>query len=248
MASRTTIKTVLSIAGSDPSSGAGLQRDILTFKDMGVRPLSAVSAITVQDSKKVFKVEAVKSSLLRNQVSALADEFKVDALKIGMLATKENVQVVRWLIEKYNFKVVVLDTIIKSSSGKYLLKRDAIKALKELIAATTAVTPNTDEAEVLSGVRITNIAAMESAAKIIYSLGTAHVIVTGGHLRGTVVTDVLYDGHKFTHFKGSRIRATKSKLHGTGCAFSSALTAAIATGSKIEDAIRIAKDYVVKSL
>jgi hydroxymethylpyrimidine/phosphomethylpyrimidine kinase len=242
------IKTVLTIAGSDPTSGAGIQRDILTFKELGVRPLSAITAITVQGSNKVFKVEPVTAALLRSQVAALTGQFKVDAVKIGMLATKENVIAVKGLIKKNGFKYVVLDTIIKSSSGKYLLKRDALSALKDLTSLTTVVTPNTDEAALLTGIKITTVRHMEAAARIIYSLGTANVIITGGHLKGSSLTDVLYDGSAFTHFKGLRVRAPRSILHGTGCAFSSALAATLAKGKDIKSAVKTAKAFVVRSL
>lgn len=240
-------KTALTIAGSDPSSGAGIQRDILTFKEMGVRPLSAITAITVQGPSKVSKVEPVAAALLRAQVTALTDELTVDAVKVGMLATRENTVAVRGLVKKHRFKTVVVDTIVKSSSGAALLKKDALKALKDLLCVATVITPNTDEAAILTGIKIATLKDMEAAAKILYSLGPANVIITGGHLRG-MPTDILYDGASFTRFKGKRIRVSRAGLHGTGCAFSSALTGALAKGIDIKEAVKSAKAYVVRSL
>ena len=151
------MKTALTIGGSDPTGLAGIQSDLSTFASFKVRGLSAVTAITVQTGKKVFEVKPISAFLLRKQIETLLKEYRVDAIKIGMLGTKENVIAVRKIIEKRKLKNVVLDPVLASTSGKRLLAKDGIKALLLLLPLVTLVTPNISEAETISGIKIKTV-------------------------------------------------------------------------------------------
>ena len=254
------MKTILTIAGSDPSGGAGLQADLRTFSRFGFSGLSVITAITAQDGTRVTKVEPVSAGMLTKQADALLDnarrEFKPRAVKVGMLATAANVRAVGRVINKYRLKNVVLDPVLVSSSGTTLLEKKGVGELIKLLKLVTIVTPNTIEAGVLAGMggmKVNSIKRMEEAARAIFIKGGVKggpamrgVVVTGGHLRGDAgtITDLLFDGKRVTLFKGKRLRAGKLALHGTGCVFSSALAASLAKGSTLRKATEEAQQFV----
>ncbi len=241
------MKTALTIAGSDPSGGAGIQADLLTFNAFGLKGLSAVTAITVQTGASVKAVEPVSPRLLKEQIEALFEEYSADAVKIGMLARAGLVDVVRRIVKKRGLKNVVLDTVLSSTSGYRLLDEDGIDALKRLIPLVTVVTPNIEEAAILSGTKLGGIDGMAEAAERIHSLGAPYVLIKGGHLKGAP-TDLLYDGKGFLHFKGPRVRGGPKRLHGTGCLLSSAIAAGLAKGRGVAKAVEDGKRYVVEAL
>ena len=241
------MKTALTIGGSDPTGLAGIQSDLSTFASFKVRGLSAVTAITVQTGKKVFEVKPISAFLLRKQIETLLKEYRVDAIKIGMLGTKENVIAVRKIIEKRKLKNVVLDPVLASTSGKRLLAKDGIKALLLLLPLVTLVTPNISEAETISGIKIKNEKDMEKAALAIHSLGPKCVLIKGGHRKGPAI-DTLFDGKRIYLYKGKRLKERKEKFHGTGCLLSSAIATGLAKGINIRLAIKTAKDYVRKTI
>ncbi|MCK4739069.1 MAG: bifunctional hydroxymethylpyrimidine kinase/phosphomethylpyrimidine kinase, partial [Deltaproteobacteria bacterium] len=234
---------ILSIAGLDPSGGAGLLIDLATFKAYGLRELGVTSALTAQNPRRVHSVHPVKASFIKKQVETLLDEFKIDALKIGMLATAENARVVGRIIKTHNIKNVVLDPVLASTSGFALMEKNGLKEIKKLLKFVTVVTPNISEAEALTGRKISGISEMEDAAENIFKIGGCKVIITGGHLRGAP-TDVFFDGKKTACFHGKRINAKRHNLHGTGCILSSAIAAGLAKKRNIIKTIEEAKRYL----
>jgi len=241
------MKTVLTIAGSDPSGGAGLQADLKVFSDFGVSGLSAVTALTVQDGRDVTAVRPVPSGFLVDQVRVLLGRYTVDAVKIGMLATAASVKALGGLIKKEGFKKVVLDPVFCSTTGFALLSAEGIEDMKRLLPLVTVVTPNLEEASLLCKRRVRTVKDMKEAATRLHSLGAPNVVVTGGHLKKSAV-DILYDGVEFHYFEGERLSGSLESFHGTGCLFSSAVAAGLAKGKGLERAVSDARGYVAKLL
>ncbi|MBI5560684.1 MAG: bifunctional hydroxymethylpyrimidine kinase/phosphomethylpyrimidine kinase [Deltaproteobacteria bacterium] len=241
------MKKVLTIGGSDPSGWAGVGADILTFAKFGVRGFSAMTAITAQTEKGVKAIEPVSMRVLKKQIETLLNEHSIDGVKIGMLATPETADMVARLIKKWKLKNVVLDPILRSTGGFPLIGKGGIMAIKRLLPLVTVATPNLDEAEILSKMRVKTVEDMKEAAKKIRSLGAAYVLIKGGHLKGSPV-DVLYDGKKISCYRGRRLKEKKEKFHGTGCLLSSAIAAGLAKGNSVARAVKDAKGYVKKIL
>jgi hydroxymethylpyrimidine/phosphomethylpyrimidine kinase len=241
------MKNILTIAGFDPTGGAGLQADLRVFANFKLQGLSAVTAVTAQDGVRVTMVEPVNRAVLRKQLDTLLGAHNVEALKIGMLGTGTLADVVRLAIKRHGLKNVVLDTVLASSSGKKLIDKNGVVALKKLLPLARVITPNIIEAGILTGTAIKNIKDMEAAAVELYRLGAQNVLITGGHLRGAPI-DVLYDGKRFHHFTGTRIKANKKNLHGTGCILSSAIAAKLAKGRTVKTAVKEAKLFLEKSI
>ncbi len=243
------MKTVLTIAGSDPSGGAGIQADLRVFSDFGVRGLSVITALTAQNTGKVRSVVPVAPGFVAEQVYALLEEFSVDAVKIGMLAKGETVRTVAGLLRNTALKdsMVVLDTIILSSGGYPLLDNKGVEELKGLFPLATVVTPNIFEAQRLTSIDIRGHSDMERAALSIAEMGAQGVVIKGGHIKGPPV-DLLYWKKRFHRFESKRIRARAATLHGTGCRFSSALAAGLAKGRGLKRAVEDAKTYVEETI
>jgi len=235
-------KKVVTIAGSDPCAGAGLQADLRTFVSLGVYGMAASTAITIQNTRGVKEIIPLPVGSVRKQLKALLDDIKIDAVKIGMLLTKENVLAVEEAVKKYKIKRFVLDPIIKSSTGVELLKKDSVLLLKKrLFPLALIITPNINEAEALTGIKIKDEKDVRLAAKILYQMGPRYVLIKGGHFEGDT-DDVLYDGRGFRVYKGKRIKGVK--LHGAGCVFSAAITAYLAKGMSVEKAVGEAKGFI----
>jgi hydroxymethylpyrimidine/phosphomethylpyrimidine kinase len=245
------VKTVLAIAGSDPTGGAGIQVDLQVFHTLEVHGLTAITAITAQNEHRFFSLNPVSSHLVREQLNSIVATHpldQIDAVKIGMLGTEENVFAVYRFLEHaakggHPLKVV-LDPVLKSSTGAILLEPKGIAILREfIIPLSTIVTPNLDEAETLAKMKVRTLDEMKEAALHLHTAhkGVKAVLVKGGHLKDEA-TDVLYDGRDWKFFPAKK-RFSKS-VHGTGCALSSAIAASIANGLSIEKSIETAKDYV----
>ncbi len=239
------MKTVLTIAGLDPSGGAGVSADLATFAAFKLSGLSAVTALTDQDGKTVRGVLPTPPPFLFKQLTTLLSAYDVDAVKIGMLVDAEIVATVEKVIKLRSLDKIVLDPVMSSSDGYPLLEKSAVGALKILSALATVVTPNIDEAALLSGIKLTDTKGMEEAAKRIHALGARYVLVTGGHLEGDPV-DVLFDGEGFDYVKGRRVKTRD--LHGTGCALSSAIAAGLALGNGVKRSVRDARVHVANVL
>jgi hydroxymethylpyrimidine/phosphomethylpyrimidine kinase len=236
---------LLSIAGSDPSSGAGIQVDLKVFQALGVFGMAIPAALTVQNSEGVFRVEPLSGQLLSRQLDALLSDIKPDAIKTGMLLTKQNVDAVVTAVKKFNVRNLVIDPVLRSSSGRMLMRPDAIGVLrKKLIPLALVVTPNVPEAEALSGMSIRSDRDLDFAAGKLLDGGPSYVLIKGGHRRGPAV-DTLYGGKTVLTFSTSR---RKGEFHGTGCVLSSALAVFIAEGFPVEKAVEKAKQLVDKLL
>ncbi|MFQ5900000.1 MAG: bifunctional hydroxymethylpyrimidine kinase/phosphomethylpyrimidine kinase [Thermodesulfobacteriota bacterium] len=233
---------VLTIAGSDPSGGAGIQVDIKVFSLLGVYGLSAITAQTIQDSKGVREILPTSEAFLSEEIKTLTNDFHIDAVKIGMLATKENLLMVINTLKLFPTREIVLDPVILSSSGYPLLEGEAIPLLRDrLLPEVKLVTPNIYEAGVLSGIDVKDMDSMREAAMIIKGFGARNIIVKGGDLKGNA-TDLFYDGDEFVQLKGQRLE--RGDIHGTGCVLSAAITAKLAKGLSLLDAVKEAKRFL----
>jgi hydroxymethylpyrimidine/phosphomethylpyrimidine kinase len=232
---------VLSIAGSDPSSGAGIQVDLKTFQALGAFGMAVPAALTTQNSQGVSGVYPVPLKLLSSQLEALLSDIKPDAIKIGMLLTKQTVDTVAKIVRKYKIRNLVIDPVIRSSSGRPLLQPDGVRALKKnLFPLAFVITPNIPEAEVLIGAEIKTDNDMDFAAGKLLDMGPSYVLIKGGHRNGPAI-DTLYGGKTVLSFSTTR---KKGEFHGTGCVLSSAIAVFIAQGFPVEKAVEKAKQFV----
>jgi hydroxymethylpyrimidine/phosphomethylpyrimidine kinase len=230
----------LTIAGSDPSCGAGLQADLKVFRRFGVYGLSVVAALTSQNVSGVKSVLPVPHTYVRDQLTVLLSEFRPHAMKTGMLYSEKNVETVSRIVKRFSLGNLVVDPVILSSTGRRLAERGTPGAVrKKLLPLCTVVTPNIFEASVLSGMTIKTRSDMEAAAVRIRKYGPAGVIITGGHLEKNAV-DVVYDG-EFHYLRGRKL---PGEFHGTGCAFSAALAALLARGHSVVESAILAKKFM----
>lgn len=242
-----TLKQVLTIAGSDSGGGAGIQADIKAMSANGVFAMSAITAITAQNTEEVTDVLELPLSIIAAQIDAIFDDFDVAAVKTGMLSSPAIVELVAKMLKPQNVTNLVVDPVMISKSGHALLKPDAIDAVKQLLfPLALIVTPNVHEAQQLSGIAITSLADAKRAAKVIHGFGCKHVLIKGGHLLTERATDVLYDGRFFNILKGEFIETRHT--HGTGCTFASALAAHLGRGRAVLDAVQAAKSYVTEAI
>lgn len=240
------MKTVLTIAGSDSSAGAGIQADLKTFAAHGVYGVSAITAVTAQNTRGLTAVAPLAAELVAAQIDAVATDFEIAAVKIGMLGTPSIVDAVAAAIDRYRWPHVVLDPVVKATAGQPVLDAPGLEALRtRLLPRVSAVTPNLYEAEVLLARPVRTVADMRDAAYAFRQLGPKVVVIKGGHLAGPPIDVVLADDH-ITELDGRRIDSPHT--HGTGCTFSSALAACLAQGDAAPDAARIAKAYVERAI
>ncbi|MGH9475215.1 MAG: bifunctional hydroxymethylpyrimidine kinase/phosphomethylpyrimidine kinase [Terriglobales bacterium] len=236
---------VLTIAGFDPTAGAGVLADIKTISANQAYGLACVAAITVQNSQGAQSYEAVAPGLLERQLDTLLSELTPRAVKIGMLGSRANVEIVARQLELHPIPWVVLDPVLRASSGAELLDADGWEALRQnLLPRVTVLTPNLDETEALSGIRPAKPAEFEQAASKLRELGPPFILIKGGHLERP--TDWLYDGQKFVTLTADRVRTNNT--HGTGCTLSAALAANLANGKQVQDAVVMAKAYLTAAL
>jgi hydroxymethylpyrimidine/phosphomethylpyrimidine kinase len=237
---------ILSIAGSDPSSGAGIQGDMKTFNAFGAYGLSVITAVTSQNTRKFFDVEPVKSFLVKSQISSVLEDFRIDAIKIGIVYDKQTVRAIYSELEKIKIPII-LDPIFKSTTGGDLQVKNAFVDFKKcLIPLSYIITPNVLEAEKISGIRIRSLNDMKNVAKKIQSMGAKNVIIKGGHFSsGPKVIDVLLDDKKFYIYSHDRL---KFENHGGGCTFSASLCVNIARGKKLPDAVDAARLFTIQSM
>ena len=241
------MKQVLTIAGSDSGGGAGIQADIKAMSANGVFAMSAITAVTAQNTEEVTDVFELPLSIIAAQIDAVFDDFDVAAVKTGMLSSVEIVKVVAKLLKPQNVTNLVVDPVMIAKSGHRLLKPDAVEALMhELIPLALVVTPNIHEAQQLSGIEIKTLNDARRAAKIIHRLGCRHVLIKGGHLLEDRATDLLYDGRFFELFKSEFIDTPHT--HGTGCTFASAMAAHLALGKPLTQAVTAAKAYLTEAI
>src|SRR5262249_2651673 len=241
------MRSVLTIAGSDSSGGAGIQADLRTFAALGVHGATAITAITAQNARGVSAMLALEADLVTAQIEACATGLDLHATKIGMPANAAIVEAVAAAIEDLELPAIVLDPVLASTSGTRLLDADGVQALIiELLPRVLVVTPNVPEAEALSGIRITSPAAKRDAASRLHDMGAENVIITGGHSTESAepVFDLLFDGRAFHELRVPR--ADGPTVRGTGCTQSSAVAAYLALGRGLADAAAAAQRHVAE--
>lgn len=236
---------VLTIAGSDPSGGAGIQADLKVFQSTGVYGMAAITALTAQNETEVRGVVAVPAAFVKDQIAAIFDDADVRAVKIGMLANAEIAEVVADTLEKYKAENIVLDPVMVATSGDSLIDKDAVEIIKaRLIPMATIITPNIPEAEKLMRKAVLD---MEQAAQSLLSLGAKAVLLKGGHLKGDMMRDVLAQENCDTQtFEAARVQ--NASTHGTGCRLSSAIASYLGQEETLEQACQKAKDYLTNDL
>jgi hydroxymethylpyrimidine/phosphomethylpyrimidine kinase len=239
---------VLTIAGSDSGGGAGIQADLKTFAALGCYGMSAITALTAQNTVGVQGIHAVPASFLKTQIQSVMDDIGVDALKIGMLHEPGIVEVVAWAIDHYNIGQVVLDPVMVATSGDRLIAQETVQVLvRELFPRVTVVTPNLDEAQLLLGQPIANAQALDAAAQGLLAMGAQAVLLKGGHLVGDEVVDLLVQAKGPTRRLASS-RIPSRNVHGTGCTLSSAIAAHLALGHGLEEAVVLARTFILNAI
>ena len=241
----TTPPILLTIAGFDPSCGAGTAADLKTFAAHGCYGVAAITSLTVQNTQGVEAVHNTPSAELREQLEVLVKDSEIAAVKIGMLGNRGNAVVVGEFLDAHTFAHVVHDPLMKSSSDSELLDAGGIKYVAaELLKRASVITPNVPEAEILTGITIKDVSDMEAAARRLVEMGAKAVIVKGGHMEKA--TDVVFDGKEMHQLGGDKVKLEHT--HGTGCTFASALTAQLAAGRGLVEAATLAKAYVMKAI
>ena len=238
------VPVALTIAGSDSSAGAGIQADLKTFNALGVYGLTAVTCVVAEIPGKVSRIEPVRTEMVQEQIQVLAQNFPISAIKTGLLCSAEIISTVAKVIVDLEGKVpLVVDPVITATSGDPLLECDAVETYKsELFALATLITPNLDEAAQLLGETIVDRASMERAGKELGGKFNTAILLKGGHLPGKRAVDLLFANGKVAEFAAPFVRDVAT--HGTGCSYSAAITAGLASGMKLEDSIASAKKFV----
>jgi len=239
---------VLSIAGSDSGGGAGVQADLKTFSALGCYGMTAITALTAQNTRGVTGIHAVPPAFLKAQLQAVIEDIGVHAVKIGMLHAPEIVEVVAWAIDTYKLPNVVLDPVMVATSGDRLIAQETVQVLvRELFPRVAVVTPNLDEASLLLGRPLPDVASLEPAANELLAMGAKAVLLKGGHLPGEELVDLLVQrGELLESMHGKRIPS--GNTHGTGCTLSSAIACGLALGESLPRAVVQARCYVRKAL
>lgn len=240
------IPICLTIAGSDSGGGAGIQADLKTFSSLKTFGTSVITAITAQNSHEVIGIEEISTDFIYKQIQAVATDFPIRAFKSGMLSSRNIIEIVESGIREFKLQNYVLDPVMVAKSGAKLLKEDAIDSMvSKLFPLAHVVTPNLPEAEVLIGEKIESEAAMRKAAEKILNMGPSWVIIKGGHGEGNPV-DWVFSKESFFALPGKRVHTQNT--HGSGCSYSSAITAFLARGFTTEEAIREAKKFIHKAI
>lgn len=240
------MKNVLTIAGSDSCGGAGIQADLKTFSALGTYGMSVITAVTAQNTVGVQNVRVLDEEIIRDQINCLFQDIEVAAVKVGMVSSREIINVIGETLNYWHPPHVVFDPVMASKSGCHLLKPEAKDDLiRVLLPLADVVTPNLPEAEVITGEKIAGIDQMEKAALMINEMGARNVVVKGGHLDGDAV-DILYADGRFHYLEEKRIKTKNT--HGTGCTFSSAINAYLARGYGVYEAVKRAKEYITGAI
>jgi hydroxymethylpyrimidine/phosphomethylpyrimidine kinase len=241
------IPNVLTIAGSDPSGGAGIQADLKTFSALGAYGMSVITALTAQNTRGVRGVQVIDPAFVAAQIDAIFEDVRVDAVKIGMVATAEIATVIAERLRHHAARNVVLDPVMVAKSGDRLLAEDAVAAVRDrLVPLARVITPNLPEAAVLlSAPEPATLAEMRHAVRALHRLGPQFVLLKGGHLAGGDSTDLLFDGTDITEFAAPRIDTRNT--HGTGCTLSAAIASLLPRLDMIE-AVRQAKAYLTGAI
>lgn len=240
------MRAALTIAGSDSSGGAGIQADIKTMTAHGVYAMSAITALTAQNTTGVTGILNADAHFLGMQLDSVFTDIYPDAVKTGMIASPEQVEVIAQKLKEYEAKNIVVDPVMIATSGSCLANQDTVEAMKkELFSLAIVITPNLSEAQILSEIEIRNAEDMVKAAKIIYDKFGCAVLCKGGHAKDNA-NDLLYENGNLYWFNGKRIK--NENTHGTGCTLSSAIAANLALGKSLKEAIEASKQYITGAL
>jgi hydroxymethylpyrimidine/phosphomethylpyrimidine kinase len=235
------LKIALTIAGSDPTGGAGFQADLRTFHAMGIYGLSIPSVLTAQSTKGVHSIQEIRSEFFEAQLDTLLQDIKPDALKTGMLYSSDIIKILSEKYRKYSLSNLVIDPVIVSSTGVSLVEEGVKEAMKEhLMPLAKVITPNINEAAVFTGINIHGEKEMKEAAVKLKDYGAGAVIITGGHMKEKAL-DLLFDGEDFLSLENDKL---EGEFHGTGCVFSSVITACLALGYDVKEAFIKANEFV----
>ncbi|MDR0601510.1 MAG: bifunctional hydroxymethylpyrimidine kinase/phosphomethylpyrimidine kinase [Treponema sp.] len=244
------MKNVLSIAGSDPSGGAGLQADLKTMCALGVYGMTVITAVVAQNTRGVYRVEETESGMVTAQIDAVFDDIRVDAVKVGMVSNAAVIRAIREGLLKYGAKNVVIDPVMVAKSGDPLLRPEAVEAVRDFAAMADILTPNIPEAEILGGLSIRSRDDMLRAAEKIISGspggGPKSVLVKGGHRLDSGAEDLFFSNGKALWLPAKRIDTRHT--HGTGCTLSSAIASRLALGDTAEEAVKAAKEYITEAI
>lgn len=240
------MKKVVSIAGSDCSGGAGIQADLKTFAAHGVYGMSIVTSVVAENTVRVISYQDMTPTVICQQADAVFEDIFPEAVKIGMLSSRETMQAVATSLKKWRPQNVVLDPVMYAKNGDALMDPTAIDTLiAEVLPLADVITPNIPEAEKIANRTITTLAEMEAACQAIHQVCGAAVLIKGGHKTGAA-TDVFFDGHDFYHYSVERVDTKNT--HGTGCTFSSAIASELALGRALPEAVAKAKDYITMAI
>lgn len=239
---------VLTIAGSDSGGGAGIQADLKTFSALGCYGMSAITALTAQNTIGVQGILAIPADFLKSQIQSVVDDIGVDAIKIGMLHAPAIVEVVAWAIDHYQLTNVVLDPVMVATSGDRLIAEETVQVLvRELFPRCSVITPNLDEAALLLGRDIPNAQALSAAAQDLLAMGAQAVLLKGGHLAGDEVVDwFLQSDGRSQRLASPRI--SSRNVHGTGCTLSSAIAAHLALGHTLQEAVTLSRHFILNAI
>jgi hydroxymethylpyrimidine/phosphomethylpyrimidine kinase len=249
MESRKYYFKALTIAGSDSGGGAGIQADLKTFSANGVYGMSAITAITAQNTKRVIDIQPVPSEMIRKQIAAVVEDMGVDAVKIGMLHSSEVIIAVVETLKEYQLDNIVVDPVMVATSGDVLLQDEAISSLiNELLPMASVITPNLPEAEIILNTKIRTKAEFIQAVKDLGQTRARAVLLKAGHFKGKELTDILYipENNELLQLPSKRIETENT--HGTGCTLSSAIAAHLARGKPLKEAIKYGIDYIHQSI
>jgi len=240
------MKSVLSIAGSDPSGGAGIQADLKTFHQFHVYGMAAVSLVTVQNTLGIKEVLVIHPDKIKAQINTVLEDIAPDAVKLGALGHGPAVLAVAEALKNYKGPIIA-DPVMLSKSGAPLLMKEAVTVYKQkIVPLAFLITPNLAEAEALCGFEVRDLEQMKKAAEAIAGMGAKNVLVKGGHLAGNEAVDVLFDGKIFESFKAVKVVSTST--HGVGCTLASAIAANLALEKELPLSVQIAKDYVLQAI
>ncbi|MGH9869287.1 MAG: bifunctional hydroxymethylpyrimidine kinase/phosphomethylpyrimidine kinase [Candidatus Polarisedimenticolia bacterium] len=238
--------TVLSIAGLDPSGGAGVAADLKTIAAYRHHGAAVVTSVTAQNTLGIQAIYDLPYEFVAQQIESVVSDLSIAAVKIGMLGTARTAELVAALIHSLELRHVVLDPVLRSTTGTPLMEPAGLEVVRnQLLPRVEVITPNMEEAQALTGTRVTDLGSMKDAAHILHEMGARHVVVTGGHL-GQRAIDVLFDGERTAVFSSSKI--TSNSTHGIGCTFSTAVACQLARGMDVAEAVDSAKRYVARAV
>ncbi|RYJ42098.1 bifunctional hydroxymethylpyrimidine kinase/phosphomethylpyrimidine kinase [Flavobacterium beibuense] len=244
MKKKYTYLTVLTIAGTDPSGGAGIQADLKTFSALGCYGMSVITALVAQNTTGVRAIHNVPAEFVQQQLDAIMDDIRPDAIKIGMVHTPQLVEVIANTLKRYPDIPIVFDPVMVATSGDKLIEDATIEVIVSLLfPLVTLITPNTDEASLLANMTIETVAQMQQAGEVIAQMGCKALLMKGGHLKSEQLTSILINksGIVSTYISD---KVDTNNVHGSGCTLSSAIASYLARGEKLQDAVALAKEYI----